>query len=149
MRASFMKHFHEFRDPIHNFVRASMDEVKAINSPAFQRHRNVHQLALTYLVYPGATHRRFEHCLGVMELAGRVFDVITAEGNREARSSFRTTTRFAHGGRSSALRRSSTISVISRSLMQQKSNCCLKAGTTNGSRSRSSVLPRCETSSEE
>jgi HD superfamily phosphohydrolase len=32
---------------------------------------------LTYLVYPGATHRRFEHSLGVMELAGQVFDVVT------------------------------------------------------------------------
>ena len=36
-------------------------------------------LALTMLVYPGATQRRFEHCLGVMELTGKVFDVITKE----------------------------------------------------------------------
>jgi uncharacterized protein len=35
------------------------------------------QLALTSLVYPGATHKRFEHSLGVMELAGRAYDVIT------------------------------------------------------------------------
>jgi HD superfamily phosphohydrolase len=32
---------------------------------------------MTYLVYPGATHKRFEHSLGVMELTSRVFDVIT------------------------------------------------------------------------
>ncbi|HEX9755542.1 MAG TPA: HD domain-containing protein, partial [Gemmatimonadales bacterium] len=31
--------------------------------------------------YPGATHRRFEHSLGVMELATRVFDVVTREEN--------------------------------------------------------------------
>jgi hypothetical protein len=76
------KHQHEIRDPIHNFVRVSADEVAGINSRPFQRLRHIHQLALTYLVYPGATHRRFEHSLGVMELAGRVFDIITAEGNR-------------------------------------------------------------------
>ncbi len=79
------KHQHEIRDPIHNFVRVTADEVAAINSRSFQRLRHIHQLALTYLtylVYPGATHRRFEHSLGVMELAGRVFDIITVEGNR-------------------------------------------------------------------
>ena len=46
--------------------------------PYLQRLRDVHQLALTYLVYPGATHKRFEHSLGVMELAGRVYEVITS-----------------------------------------------------------------------
>jgi HD superfamily phosphohydrolase len=76
------KHQHEIRDPIHNFVRVTADEVAAINSRPFQRLRHIHQLALTYLVYPGATHRRFEHSLGVMELAGRVFDIITHERNR-------------------------------------------------------------------
>jgi HD superfamily phosphohydrolases len=76
------KHQHEIRDPIHNFVRVTADEVAAINSRPFQRLRSIHQLALTYLVYPGATHRRFEHSLGVMELAGRVFDIITHERNR-------------------------------------------------------------------
>jgi uncharacterized protein len=36
---------------------------------------------MTYMVYPGATHKRFEHSLGVMELAGRAFDAITALDN--------------------------------------------------------------------
>lgn len=69
--------FHEIRDPIHNFIRLDSDERRVIDSLPFQRLRHIHQLALTYLVYPGATHRRFEHSLGVMELAGRVYDVVT------------------------------------------------------------------------
>jgi HD superfamily phosphohydrolase len=71
------KYEHEIRDPIHTFIRVSSDERRVIDSRPFQRLRHIHQLALTFLVYPGATHRRFEHCLGVMDLAGRIFDVIT------------------------------------------------------------------------
>ena len=71
---------HEIRDPVHQFVRFDEQERRVIDSSPVQRLRHIHQLATTYLVYPGATHRRFEHSLGVMELAGRVFDVIT---NRE------------------------------------------------------------------
>jgi uncharacterized protein len=71
----------EIRDPIHVFVRFRPDEEKIIGSRAFQRLRYIHQLALTYLVYPGATHRRFEHCLGVMEVASRIYEVITNPRN--------------------------------------------------------------------
>ena len=59
----------EIRDPIHNFIWLDSDERKVLDSRPFQRLRHIHQLAMTYLVYPGATHRRFEHSLGVMELA--------------------------------------------------------------------------------
>ena len=72
---------HEIRDPIHDFVRLTDDERKVVNSPPFQRLRHIHQLALTYLVYPGASHKRFEHSLGVMELASRVFDIVTHQSN--------------------------------------------------------------------
>ena len=75
------KKFHEIRDPIHVFVRLTSDERDVLNSRPFQRLRHIHQLALTYLVYPGATHRRFEHSLGVMELATRIFDIVTDPGN--------------------------------------------------------------------
>lgn len=71
------KNFHEVRDPIHVFVRLDTDERKILDSRPFQRLRHIHQLALSYLVYPGATHKRFEHSLGVMELAGRVFETVT------------------------------------------------------------------------
>lgn len=75
------KKLHEIRDPIHVFVRLTSDERAVLNSRAFQRLRYIHQLALTYLIYPGATHRRFEHSLGVMELATRIFDVVTDPSN--------------------------------------------------------------------
>ena len=75
------KNIHEIRDPIHVFVRLDSHEREVLNSRPFQRLRHIHQLALTYLVYPGATHKRFEHSLGVMELAGRAFDVVTNPDN--------------------------------------------------------------------
>ncbi|MGI6492662.1 MAG: HD domain-containing protein [Pelotomaculum sp.] len=75
------KIYHEIRDPIHVFIKLDNDERKVLNSYPFQRLRYIHQLAMSYLVYPGATHKRFEHSLGVMELAGRVYDVVTNEVN--------------------------------------------------------------------
>ena len=75
------KTVHEIRDSIHVFVRLDSHEREILNTWPFQRLRHIHQLALTYLVYPGATHKRFEHSLGVMELAGRVFDIITKPEN--------------------------------------------------------------------
>ena len=58
------KQYHEIRDPIHDFVRLDSDERRVLNSGPVQRLRHIHQLALSYLVYPGATHKRFEHSLG-------------------------------------------------------------------------------------
>ncbi|MBE9582185.1 MAG: HD domain-containing protein [Proteobacteria bacterium] len=75
------KNTHEIRDPIHVFIKLDSQERQVLDSPPFQRLRCIHQLAMTYLVYPGATHRRFEHSLGVMELAGRVYDVLTNPEN--------------------------------------------------------------------
>ena len=73
--------FHEIRDPIHTFIRLDSAEREVVDSRPLQRLRHVHQLATTYLIYPAATHKRFEHSLGVMELAGRVFDVVTKQEN--------------------------------------------------------------------
>jgi uncharacterized protein len=75
------KHEHEVRDPIHVFIHFDSDERKVIDSRPLQRLRHIHQLAMTYLIYPGATHRRFEHSLGVMDLAGRVFDIVVKDQN--------------------------------------------------------------------
>ena len=72
-----LKLFHEIRDPIHGFISVDSDERSVLDSQPIQRLRHVHQLALGYLLYPGSTHKRFEHVLGVMELSGRVYDKIT------------------------------------------------------------------------
>lgn len=76
-----MKELHEIRDPVHTFIRVDSDERRVLDSRPVQRLRHIHQLAMTHLVYPGATHKRFEHSLGVMELATRIFDTVTARRN--------------------------------------------------------------------
>lgn len=67
---------YQFRDPVHGFIEVSDEELKIIDSPPFQRLRNIHQLATTYLVYHGAEHTRFGHSIGVMHLTSRVFDSV-------------------------------------------------------------------------
>ena len=71
------KVIHEIRDPVHVFITLDSDERAVLDSRPVQRLRHIHQLAMEYLVYPGASHKRFEHALGVMELSSRVYDVIT------------------------------------------------------------------------
>ncbi|MFC4452280.1 HD domain-containing protein [Deinococcus sonorensis] len=73
---------HEIKDPVHGFLRLSEAERQLIDSAPVQRLRHIHQLALSFLVYPGATHRRFEHSLGVMHLAGRAFDALVRNQDR-------------------------------------------------------------------
>ncbi|MCA9049585.1 MAG: HD domain-containing protein [Planctomycetaceae bacterium] len=67
---------HELRDGIHGFVHFNRLEKRLIDSEPFQRLRCIHQLAMSYQVYPGAVHNRFEHSLGVMQFAGRIFDTL-------------------------------------------------------------------------
>ena len=62
----------EIRDPVHGYVRVTEVERDLIDSPFLQRLRRVHQLAGSYLVFPGAVHTRFEHVIGTMHLAGEV-----------------------------------------------------------------------------
>jgi HD superfamily phosphohydrolase len=63
-------------DAVHGFIRFNHLEQLLIDSFCFQRLHYLHQLGIAFLVYPGATHTRFEHSLGVMELASRMYDSI-------------------------------------------------------------------------
>jgi HD superfamily phosphohydrolase len=69
-------------DPIHGFIRFDALEQKLIDSMPFQRLRYIRQMGVTYFLYPGAHHTRFEHSLGVMELATRIFDVLVSKHNQ-------------------------------------------------------------------
>ena len=60
------------RDPIHGQIEFSDIERELIDSSAFQRLRYIRQVAMTYLVYPGAHHTRFEHSIGTMHLASLI-----------------------------------------------------------------------------
>lgn len=60
------------RDPIHQFITLTPEEWKAVDSDVFQRLRRIGQMAMTHLVYPGATHTRFEHSIGVRHIAWRL-----------------------------------------------------------------------------
>jgi uncharacterized protein len=66
------------RDPIHGFIELRPAERDAIDSRCFQRLREIRQLAMTHLVYPGAVHSRFEHWLGVCHIAGRLLQELDA-----------------------------------------------------------------------
>ncbi|MGI6383229.1 MAG: HD domain-containing protein [Tissierellaceae bacterium] len=68
-----MKKCERYRDPVHGFIEVRPLEKKIIDTEAFQRLRNIKQLAMTYLVFHGAEHTRFGHSIGVMHLASRAF----------------------------------------------------------------------------
>lgn len=68
--------YNTVRDPVHGFVLLNDLEMETISSEPFQRLRYIRQLALTYLVYPGAEHSRFSHSLGVMEFASKIYDTL-------------------------------------------------------------------------
>ena len=56
-------------DPIYGFINIESQLItEIINHPYFQRLREIKQLGLSYLVYPGAKHTRFQHAIGSMYL---------------------------------------------------------------------------------
>src|SRR5207249_9954140 len=59
------------RDPLWNNIAVDELAMRLVDTPAFQRLRYVRQLGLAFLVYPGATHARFEHALGAYHLVRR------------------------------------------------------------------------------
>jgi len=56
------------RDPLWNTIRLDPTALRIVDTAEFQRLRYIRQLGFAHLVYPGATHTRFDHALGVYHL---------------------------------------------------------------------------------
>jgi uncharacterized protein len=70
-----------FNDPVYGFVAIPRDIIlQLIDHPYFQRLRNIKQLGLTSLVYPGALHTRFQHALGALHLMHLAIDNLRNKG---------------------------------------------------------------------
>jgi HD superfamily phosphohydrolase len=74
------------RGNVHGTVDVTALEDRVIDHPIVQRLRRIRQLAFLSFVFPGATHSRFEHSLGVMQLAGETWTKMRANQRRLAAS---------------------------------------------------------------
>lgn len=82
----------EFRDPIHGSIALTDGETAVIEAPEFQRLRAIKQLGFADVSFPGATHTRFLHSLGVCHIAGNIFDHVFRNfsfSNRSVKSRLR------------------------------------------------------------
>lgn len=66
----------EIRDPIHGSITIDSSEIPIIEHPFFQRLRSIKQLGVSDYIFPGATHTRFLHSIGVMKTIDITFDKI-------------------------------------------------------------------------
>lgn len=72
------------RDPLHDLIEfdnSDFDQLlwNIINTREFQRLRRIKQLGFSELIYPGATHTRFLHSIGVFHTARKLFSVIESK----------------------------------------------------------------------
>ena len=77
------RHGKMFNDPVHNFFRLDPVSIDVIDSAQFQRLRELKQLGMTYYIFPGASHNRFEHSLGTAHLAYEAADKIWSSQRAE------------------------------------------------------------------
>jgi uncharacterized protein len=64
----------EIRDPVHGSIPIHDAEIEILEHPFFQRLRNIKQLGFSEYVFPGATHTRYLHSIGVMNVSTLVFN---------------------------------------------------------------------------
>lgn len=88
----------EVRDPVHGTIELNRAEVAVLDSAAYQRLRAIKQLGFSEFSFPGATHNRYIHSLGVSHIASRVFDSVFKNFNftsTKAREKFKQMVRLA------------------------------------------------------
>jgi len=68
------------RDPLWDNIRLDRPALLALDTPTVQRLRYVRQVGHAFLVYPGATHTRFEHALGAYHLTRRALAALEERG---------------------------------------------------------------------
>ena len=68
------------QDPIHGSIRIPEFYLDLLQTPEMQRLYGIRQLGLTYLVYPGANHTRFEHSMGTFHVAKRLAGSLEIDG---------------------------------------------------------------------
>src|ERR1700760_4852213 len=73
--------FDIIRDPLWNNIQLDTPALRLVDTPVFQRLRYVRRLGHAFLVYPGATHTRFEHALGTYHLARRALALLEERGD--------------------------------------------------------------------
>jgi HD superfamily phosphohydrolase len=64
-------------DNIHGYINLDPIASTIVDTPVFQRLRNIHQTGILYLVFPTANHSRFEHSIGTYHLATQMIEKIS------------------------------------------------------------------------
>lgn len=86
----------EIRDPVHGSIRVYDEEIPIVENKFFQRLRNIKQLGFLEYAFPGATHTRFLHSLGVMDVSSKAFDALfSGDGNSRDKLRLKETLRLA------------------------------------------------------
>jgi len=63
-------------DNVHGYIHLTRCEDRIMNTAYFQRLRWIRQLGFSFYIFPGATHTRFSHVLGVLHVMHRILNNI-------------------------------------------------------------------------
>lgn len=86
-----LKPYKVIHDHLWGTNRFTWREMALLDSPVMQRLRSIHQTGLAHYVYPTARHSRFEHSLGVLTVASKIFDSLLQRHSRRIEEIVRAT----------------------------------------------------------